>query len=390
MDKTAWLLILLGAFTLMCRRIDAKEKPTSEAISISEIVRGLASGNEMERDRAVQAAAEIAKSYSPSDFEWRHHSSLAQLRQELTPMVPNLIELLKHEDENVVIASIVLIRLIGVEARETKDRILELFRDDEGDVEIRMLAIRALLFVTPETEPVINDLLPIPKSLLGSFISEDDAPSSRGDLRYNTRAFAVQFYAPVIARELRASGHTIVELPNLTKLMSRQHKGEMRALAIAIIGELGDEGVPALKELWLHLDSDDDLVKDCAANAILAIDPNRMAISKIADRLMLDADERQRYERRAGSYIAERERTDQQRNMILQQAPDRIVKVCIEKLKYGKGPHRRDAVRDLAEMGPAARAALPILKMLLDNPNREIRQLAIETIETINRKSKVE
>ena len=333
--------------------------------SVAQHIRRLKSSNAELRQSAIDAlsATFLTISALPSES-----GELTKLRKEALPLLPELITLLKHRDEEVAETAMRVIAALESEARAATDTLKEIIQDNQLSPAIRWQAAHALLCVTPETEAVTPFLLEVvasmPRLRERQTLSDDEL-----------RLMSVGLLVPAVAEPLLSSGHTNVEIPHLLQATTPAYPGDVRAFVIAILAEFGPDATEAVPTLRTLLQSQDHIVQACAADAILRIERDPDVMPELAVRLGLHDETLREFEQAAQALFDGRSEISETFREALVEKEAFILALLRSQLK-ARGPIRRETLRLIADVGPAANATAPDVRKLLDDRDAETRQLA--------------
>ncbi len=312
-------------------------------------------------------------------FEQEICYGAAAFRTKHKSLAPLLLTIMKDtEDEEVFQTAALLAAALGPEAKSILPGLQQLAeRKTVGDSS-RIMALVAILFVTPEDQAVgpiiIQFLNALPKKTLKEY-EEDDELSRAG----------IGLSIPWFAGLLAGSGHTKVEVPYLCKIATGDYPATVRAMAIGTLGALEFEATAAVPTLHRLLQDEDLFIRGWAADSLLGIKPDKTLIPEIVKALKLEGKERKEAEQSVLEFLKSKE---EERKLLegIDENDDTLLPMLVYKLKYGNGFYRRQAIRNLAIIGPEAKQALPLLKESLNDPDEETRQLAADAIMKIEAK----
>lgn len=276
---------------------------------------------------------------------------------------PEFFQLLNDTRDKVLSTCMQLLATMGPEAHSAAPHVKETALNPNIKVNLRFEAAFVLLAITPEDEPVVGEILAAPNT-----------PLAGGEAYY-----ALGFF---LAKAMYESGHTSSDITGLCKVALGEYDKQARLVALNTLENLDAEAVAALPLLWPILQDDDEMVRACAASAILNIDtnPNAELAGRLADRLGWDGAKRKQLLAAADEIAASRakERDDWRR------WGEDVVPELVAMLRHGREAHRRTAMRSLAQMRPAARAAVPSLVDCAAHAKEvETRDLAKSTLNQI-------
>jgi HEAT repeat protein len=308
-----------------------------------------------------------APAYSIGQYEMYEPVAVADFRRRAKPHLPKLIELLEHSDEGVAEAARLLVMRMGPAGKAATETLLKEARDENSDWEDRWAAVVVLLYITPETEAVIPKVLPLPKSV-------EKYSAAKNGFSFQLMNWMGIYWVDAI-RTIIDSGHTSVEAPHLAKALLEPYPVDFRAMVTYLLGEMGRDAEAAVPTLEKLLDDEHEVVRWVAAESILKITLDEKRIPEIAERLKLAESEREAFEKAMVEHIEiwlSVEEWPADRDV-----PDETVRSFARaEVQFARGPRRRQALRMLANAGPAARAALPFIREVLNHKDEETRRLA--------------
>lgn len=354
---------------------DANLPSPSLAIALEQ----LTSDDPATREKGTQVVDKRVKRFDLLTHPWLPREELNALRQETLPLLPRIVRLAQHSDTEVSQTSLELLIRMGPIAQPATPVLLSLIENEDLDPAHRWMAAIALLYVTPESEPVTPKLIGLVFKPLTA--SESTPRSDSAQISLSLPFYSVPYMF---------SGHTVCEVPFLLSLTSTRYPPIDRALVVALLGEFGPDAKTAIPTLRKLLEDKDVVVRDMAAWAVLQIEPNQSALNDIVKQLALTGRERLEFEEKAKEYI-ERERNEAQERREYFRKYDDIRDTVMDTLKYGSGPYRRGAISVLRDVGPAARFAVPELQKLLTDSDLETKKQVQEALEHIvpSRKSHI-
>lgn len=370
MSSFCWILVGMCSFGQIA-------EPTERQEPLRVLVGRLASTDQSIREQVAQTICDGVLRWDPiMDPNWPDSKQRTAVRDEVRPMLRSLIELLGHTDPNVRKVAIQLLAHIGYEARDAIPTLSKIARRNESPAEEPYLATVALLYIVPESQPVMGLWYEWRQSL--SAVSETESESPDGLL-----AASIGLSVPVIAGPMMHSGHTKSEVPMLLTVARHERSATSRALAIAVLGELGADARSAISNLRALLKDKHPLVRRCALGAILQIDVDCRTVTRIDPLEMWSAEEYAELQRAAVEYRKQKEKEARETVAFIGEYPEGL-EISVATLKYCSGFHRRQTLRLLAEVGSAARIATPEIQKLLRDADPETRQLARDALCSIN------
>jgi len=355
--------------------------------SLDRLIRRLNDPDSEVRKAAAEAFQKNVGQYAmfSADYPRPQHTKKRREFQDLAkPYLPRLIALLDSRDNDVVTAASVALVVPGHEARQSSARLSQMILDPTRSENARGWAYWALPYVLPETEPVGPLVLKWLKSSERQAIETTVSGTEKDDggkQQQTVRIPAVPI--TMDAGSSLCSGHTLVEVPYFLEIARGKYSSELRQMAISMLASFETDSKRAVPELWQLVHDPDPLIRQATATALMKITNDRKLVGKLETAFNLNADARDSLELEAHDYFEEG---------LDQSDREMLAKVRLEILPYmvtcDNGFFRRQAIRKLKRLGPAARPALPELRQALTASDKETRQLATEAIRTIEESSR--
>lgn len=309
-------------------------------------------------------------------------------QQNAKAFVGELTNLLKHPDEQIVSESYDWLCKIGPEAQGCVPALKEQLFDPHN--EMALSAAYTLLNVVPEETPVGPIILDALSSCSKLLMSEP-----RYELRLETKTqpdgLEVEHVVGLgtlglgdstvgYAIMLAESGHTLSEIPYLLQAASSEQPTYIRAVALCILAELGEECRTAVPRLHELIQDENRLIAGLAANALLSISRDPNTIPLIADQFGLEGRRREQFiadakqgliEADEGLDVAGLWRDQETRQMLLLQ------------IEFANGFYRRQGLRYLLRSDEAIQEAEPLLRRLVNHKDAETCALARDILQRI-------
>jgi HEAT repeat protein len=302
------------------------------------------------------------------------------------PLAPALVEAMREENNVIQRRQLAnILTRVGPAAREAAPELVKLLQDkDLFTRQSAAVALRAVGIRRDEVPAVVAAIRRDPQSYSRGLLIEllgEQGPAAAGA-------------ADLLVEELRR--------PNWT---NQVHAAG--ALARVAPERARKEGVPAV-EKWLQNAS----YHMAAADAMLRMDPRHKEALATVRKALADDEPTRWYPRQQAAEIigtlgpAAKDAVPDLRAALKDPQPpvrwsaafalwqvngdaDAAVTVLVDGLRPGPAPFQRyQAVRKLGDMGPAARGALPELRVLSGDPDIQVRNLAAEAVRKIDPKAR--
>ena len=297
-------------------------------------------------------------------------------QQRAKPFVGELTNLLKHPDEQVVRESLEWLSMIGPEAQGCVPALKEQLLDPQNAM--AFAAVETLLHVVPEETPIGPIILDALSSCSKSLMSEP-----LYELRLETKtqsdgleteqivgpgAMGLGVSAAGYAILLAGSGHTLSEVPYLLQAASPDHPIYIRAVALCILAELGEEGRAAVPRLHELIQDKNQVIAYLAANVLLHISRDPNTVPQIADQLGLEGRRREQFVANAKQELAEGEEgldfAEVWREPEMQQ-------MLLSQIEFANGFYRRQGLRYLRRSDADIKGVEPLLRRLMNHKDGE-------------------
>lgn len=313
--------------------------------------------------------------FSDKEIEYQN-----EFRAEHKSLAPVLLQILERTEDGEVFAyAASLLAALGPEARAFLPDLRRLAIEPKMDGQNRMMAVLALLFVTPEDQAVgpicLNYLKGVPKETLNQLYADDSEDFMRA---------SVGLSIPLTAGMLIRSGHTKVEVPHLVQVAQGDYPAPLRAVTILTLGALELDAKAAIPALHTLLKDKNRYIRACAASALLDIEQDKALVPVIIEAIGLEGKEREECEEGCKEFFADKVK-EQKSLSEIGEDDEFVLPTLIAMLKHGNGFYRRQAIRDLGTVGKAANSALPDLRKSLNDSDEETRKLAADAIEKIEK-----
>ncbi|MEQ8785258.1 MAG: HEAT repeat domain-containing protein [Pirellulaceae bacterium] len=301
----------------------------------------------------------------------------AEYRRLAIPHLPKLIELLEHPDNKVAAEARQMISMLGPAGRPATAALQRRLFDKKRDGLERLPDLIALVYITPENVPVTPLILP-PADSLSNFSAEVQLNG-----RLTSLAMISEMY---VGATFCDAGHTTIEVPFLTEALLKPYPTDYRAMAILLLARMGNEAKTALPTLEKLLDDEEIVVRITAAAAILHIQRDLNRIEELADRTRMAKSMRDAFVERWQEDSEERFLSAQQELRAHYPIGDgeEMIRYLVTAMQHGRGYYRRRALLAAAELGPAARDAVPTIRALLAHNDVETRRLAAAALKKIS------
>lgn len=351
------------------------------------------------RGQAVSFVENELTEFSPWDWAWEGGSyrdpdgrkKRAAFRQEAKPLIPELLKALRNTDESVVSTAAEVLMVMGPEAQTALPDLERIILSKSSTASTRMTMFNVLLFATPEDKPVGPYLLKLLNSLpLETYENElndeygnlpNDDKDQRSEDVPNLHGTMVALSIPFYVGPMISSGHTKIEVPYLVKIASGEYPATIRAMAIGILGGLefdAKSAVPALRKL---LKDEDRFVRRWAVNALSDIEPEPQLVPELIEALGLKGEKRDEVEQGMREWFKQQEQERESLRELFEDGNN--LTDFVQAIKYGSGFQRRQAIRYLGQIGPAAKSMIPELRKALQDPDEDTRRMAAEAIKQI-------
>ncbi len=310
-------------------------------------------------------------------------------RQAARPFVGTLADLLKHPDELVVRESLDWLSKIGPEAQACVPALKA--RISASQDTTAFAGIETLLHVVPEETPVGAFVLETLSLTSKSLISE---PLCDVRLETKTQTDGVQteqiggpgavglgISAAGYAALLADSGHTMSEVPYLLKAASPDYPTYIRAVALCIMAELGEECRVAIPRLHELIQDKDRVVAYLAANALLHVSREPGVVTQVAHELELEGRRREQFIAIAKQELAEAEEgldfAEVWREPEMQQ-------MLLSQIEFANGFYRRQGLRYLRRSDADIKGVEPLLRRLMNHKDGETCVIARDIVRRID------
>ncbi len=317
------------------------------------------------------------------DIRQHGASNLEDLGEQAVPAIPALIRALSDKDANVREYSATALGSMGKLAESATEPLTNLARDDNGYV--RESAIKALKQIAPQ---VVNDVPRLIEQLKSSDMKE--------------RRWAAEALGWLLGKAKPAVKQLTVAL--------KDNSSDVRVLAAAALRNMREEAKKAIPALIVAAGDSDDEVRENAVQAIESIGPGSEDAVPALIKALGDSNGEVR-SNAARAFLTDWPGAERALPALIKTFDDNdsgaqinsgyavshlaqhghseeVVSAILEYLKAGKGG-KWAAIDALGQIGPSAKSADPVLKELLNCPDREIRQTAAEALgkigsETVN------
>jgi len=326
-------------------------------------------------------------------YDLKLHEKIESSRRRIKDMMPHLMKSLQSEDETVKTTAAFVLAYIGSDASSACPTLRKMFNNRKADFDTRYVALQALLFVTPENQPVGPLVLEQLKSVSPETVKEFEdewteltklfdsgTPSSKANIAISGMDFDIGF-------ELMLAGRTTVEVPSILKATSKEYPTFVRANAILLLRGMGQDAVkalPTLREI-MNDDGNHSLIRYMAASVIFEMDPRPGVVAEAIKALALQGKEKEEFVKLAREHfeMMKSQRGDwKEFAAIWAESVPRFVLL----LQFPRAAHRRYAIRILRDIGPAAKSAVPELQKMLNDPDEDVRTLAAKALNVITAK----
>jgi len=305
-------------------------------------------------------------------------ATMERFRSEARPLVSVLIKLLLNAPEEGRVAAARVLGAIGPDAEASRSALRKVIRDGKNSRGLRLVAVPALLSVTPARETAGREFLDGFFAACGSD-SDDVKAADEGESSFGGDETFAGWYGPLLAAMLIGAGRTSMEIPSLVEVTPAAFPRRLRLTAITALAVLEAEArkaVPALRQL---LDDNDSQVRQFAGLAILHIEGEAAEIPSIMQAMALDKRGNDKFLEEANDLIQRKKEASKQ----IQEARDEIVPLALPMLRHRNSFHQRQTIRLLRDIGPPAKEAVPELKKLLKSNDKETRAAATEALKAI-------
>jgi HEAT repeat protein len=305
------------------------------------------------------------------------------------PFVGELTSLLKHPDEQVVLESLTWLSKIGPEAQECVSALKEQLLDPQNAM--AFAAAYTLLHVVPEETPIGPTILDALTSCSKSLTSEPQyelhletkTPSDglENEQIAGLGAMGLGVSVAGYAIMLAESGHTLSEVPYLLQAASPDHPTYVRAVALCILAELGEEcraAVPRLQEL---IQDKNRMIAYLAANALLQISREPDTVTHIVDLLGLEGRRREQFIAKAKQELIE---TEEGQDFAEVWRDPEMRQSLLLQIEFANGFYRRQGLRYLLRSAETIQGAEPLLRRLVSHRDGETRVLARDILRRID------
>ena len=339
-----------------------------------------------DQDETRAAANEALQAYGdwlseppnffPAGNPWAERD---QIRDELRPQLAVLKALLNGKDDDCRGTAAMLLGVIGTDARSSTPALLKILRSKETketSATLMMTAVVALLHVTPPDTPVGPELLEAyfaaggrKARVEGLKLDNDDGLDVRGS----------GIFAVYVVLVLASSDRTMIEVPTLVELAGPRFPRSYRATAISALAELEGDANAAIPGLRKLLADKDRQIGQGAGLALLHINGNLQELPAVVAALQLDENDRAKFEKS----ISESLETIEHDRKQMQNMGAEMVPSAVAQLKYGNRFFQRQAIRALAEIGPAANGAIPELTAAAKSHDPATQDAAVAALKKI-------
>lgn len=300
-----------------------------------------------------------------------------------------------EESDSPFFTVISILMAMGADAEAAIPNLKAIALDETKPYGARHHCVMALLYVTPEREPVgplfLRVLESVPAELKTEFTDayqrEKNHTAGEPD-GIDYLGASVGIVSTYFTMNLIHTGHTKSEVPTLVKIVEGNYPSAYRAVAIAVLGELSFDARAAVPALRKQLKDDDPFIRECAVSSLLMIEKEESLIPELLPFLDLDDERRKEYEQELNDYF--QKLREEQAKLRKDEPGDETNQWFLGELKLilkrSKGHHRRYAIQTLGHIGPNAKAALPELRKALHDPDEDTRRMAAEAIRKIESK----
>jgi|GEM_PF-4656035 len=358
----------------------------SKKQSLANLVQNLHSKDSVVRQSAIKA---LCKTFEGLPIEeWHTTEHKTNFLNQAKKMVPKMIRLLRHHDQEVVQTAISMITRMGTDARAAVPALSRLANNEKQPNSIRWQAVESMFFVTPETEPVMCHLMPPHASVASKFsMYTSGIKIQTGNDITNNKSFVFAVFgmhAGKLARLLLLSGHTQIEVPYLMKAAMGEYSLEVRAIAAMVLSLLISEDRINVPKLSMLLSDQDPLIRELGAIAILRTRKTSRLTPEIIQKLHLKEDKLNEIEEFVRNLLNEEEELNNEFVDFVKNDPDSIIPELLSEIRLRRGPNRRDIIRIIRDIGPEANAAVPYLLKMLSHQDAETRRLAAAALQKID------
>jgi HEAT repeat protein len=352
--------------------------------SIKELVERLGSDDAQIREpaakaletRCTKADAGMGGLTGLSDDD--DSAKLERFRKEAKPLISALVKLLESPYEESHVAAARALGAIGPDAAACRTALRKIIRDKNNSQGFRMVAVPALLSVTPAGESAGRDVI---EGLVDAFFDNADDLEAPDEVipGQSDEETLSGMYGSYFAGLLIITGRTSIEVPPLVEVTAAAFPRRLRLTAIAALATLEAEAASAVPSLRKLLGDVDHLVRQFAGLAIAHIEGDRSEIAPIIKAMSLDERESAKFVDEANDLVKQRQEASQR----IRENGTENVQLAMPMLKHRNSYHQRQAIRMLAEIGPPARDAVPELKKLLKSDDKATRAAAAEALKAI-------
>lgn len=369
---------------------DRSEKP----FPLADYIAALSSPDQEVRAKACTELGQRSELLSPAIPEFALavdnqdlKEKLLASRRELKSHVKLITAALDSRDRDVVVTAASLLAVLGPEERDGFKRVLARM-DRCGDEEslLRLQLAMSSVALRPAHQPASPGLLdaalaPKEAAEMWETLKDYDPLSKDGlDQPGSGCATGLAMSGWLFATILANCDRTTVEIPALLEAARPDKPRARRLLALMILANFEEEARPAAADLKKLLRDPDRLVAYLSACALLSARCDGAQIPDVAKELRLTPEQQKVFDEN----IAEGEKTAERDAKSRHENPSSVIDDALPRIRNSPiSVYRRSALRQLRDLGPAAREALPTVRELLKDPNEQTRTLAAETIRKI-------
>jgi HEAT repeat protein len=272
---------------------------------------------------------------------------------------------------------------LGPHAAEAVRNLVAVFADRDRDVWTRSFAARALGRIGPSARPAVPMLIEVladkhapyrefvPQVGAGALVRPDqDLPALKDLADVMFRAPGHRSAAAIAMAQIDPGSQVVADA--LTQVIGDRSDFFARKPAAQAVGLLGANGKSPVDYLASQLRSPDRSARRDAADLLGSVGwPARAAVPSLVAAFRA-AD---RADRTALEWSLER---------IARADPDAVVPALMEAWKDADLELRRSVAFTIAELGPLARDALPLLRQAETDPNLRLRRIALRAVRQID------
>ena len=377
MSLNTRLCVFVGTLVLSAGASSAAEPPLKTRL------RSLRSSNPEVRQTAIRSLLAPYEGVPVEQLDLLNHTEEgSKFLVNAKPLVSQITALLRHRDAKVANAAMVLLTRMGTHAQAAAPAICHLANNEKKPQSIRWQAAQTLFFVMPETKPVLCKILPRLDSKATFFTMYTTTDCKQCIESAERRVWSM--YGHMIAMQMVNSGHTQVEVPCLINTATRARTRTTRAIAATVLAILASEvplKVPGASALLR--DSGVPHVRKMAAIAILHSRQTSRLTAAMIRYLRLDKDDRDEIEHSVRDSLELNRKAHNELVMFARDDPTRALPAFGYQIQFGRGPARREAIRVIKDVGPAAKPVVPLLKKMLKHEDAETGRLAADALAKI-------